>query len=317
MQRILAGLLLLALSATPALAEQLVSKIAAVVNDEVITTVDVDHRLQQLLPADAASLTAEQRQQLWTKAREQLIDKALWRQRQAQLKLKVSDAELDRAVDDVASHNQLTRKQLMSAVEGEGLAWDAYREQLRQEILKFRMMQKDVYGQVEVTNHEIRQYYQDHIDQFRLPPTVRLLRLSFPLPADDAGARAVRREVATARQQLEAGTPFGDLLTKLRGAGKADGGDTGRVALGQLNPAFGKAIASLKAGELSQPVEVGGAIHLLQLAEREAGKVKPFEAVKNGIRDRLLKQKRQGRVDNYLKELRRKAYVDIRKCPHP
>ena len=71
--------------------------------------------------------------------------------------------------------NKLTREQLVQALQFEGMAFDEYRENLRKQILRFKLLGREVQSKVEVTNQEIRDYFRQHIDDYREAPFVRIV----------------------------------------------------------------------------------------------------------------------------------------------
>lgn len=303
---ILAAVLLL-LFALPAVART-VDGIAAVVNDEIITTHQLDKELQ-----NAGQLPADQRDRLRKEVLGRLIDDALIRQRIKELGLKVGDEELEAAIQDVQKQNKLTRPQLEEAVKAQGMGFDEYKENLRQQILRFKLMGRDVQSKVEVTNEEIRDYFRQNIDKYREEPTVRLNRLTFPLP-EKATAElqsAVLRRASEALKHLRKGEPFDSVLQAFAEKG-AEGGDMGSFEAGQLTPSFAAAVRDLKVGEVSEPVPTPRGVHLLQVVERNPGRVRQFDSVKEEISRILKERKTESRMKEWSEGLKKKAYIDVR-----
>jgi peptidyl-prolyl cis-trans isomerase SurA len=292
---------------------QLISKIAVVVNNEVITSSDIDRELEQQLAAQQQTPTAAERQQLRAQARDRLISQTLIRQRIAELKIAVTDEDVNRAIADICRQNKLSEDDLKAALAQQGVSWETYRQKLKQEIQTVRLNQRDIQRTVDVTTQEMRDYYQAHEADFRQPSTIRLNRLSFQLPADDDGAaRQVRRKAMEARDRLAQGEAFAQVLAAAVTDGQAEGGDMGNLVLTNLVPDLRAAVENLKEGEVSKPIEVGGRLHLLQVVDRKTAGTKQFDEVKGAIRDILFKQKQEQRLTSYVDELRQNAVVDIR-----
>lgn len=305
-QSILAAALLLTL-AVPAGAE-MVNGIAAVVNDEIITT----HKLEKELQ-DAGQIPPEQRDRLRREVLGKLIDDVLLRQRIKELGLKVGDEELEAAIQDVQKQNKLTRPQLEEAVRSQGMGFDEYRENLREQILRFKLMGREVQSKVEVTSDEIRDYFRQNIDKYREEPSVRLNRLTFPLPEKATAEQqsAVLSRADEALRRLRKGESFEAVLRATADQG-AEGGDMGSFEAGELTPSFADAVRDLKVGEYSEPVPTPRGVHLLQVVERNPGRVRQFDSAKDEISRILKERKTESRLKEWSEGLKKKAYIDVR-----
>lgn len=305
-QSIVAAALLLALAA-PAGGAQ-VNGIAAVVNDEIITTHQLDKELQ-----NAGQLPDAQREKLRKEVLDRLVEEALLKQRIKELGLKVGDEELEAAVQDVQKQNKLTRSQLEEAVSSQGMAFDEYRENLRQQILRFKLVGREVQSKVEVTSDEIREYFRQNIDRYREEPSVRLNRLTFPLPEKATAEQqsAVLKRADEALGRLRKGEPFEAVLGAVAGQG-GEGGDMGSFEAGELTPSFAEAVRDLKVGEVSEPIPTPRGVHLLQVVELNPGRVRHFDSVKEEIARVLKERKTEARLKEWSEGLKKKAYIDVR-----
>jgi len=306
---------LLLMCLVPARAET-VSRIAAVVNDEIITTYQLEKKVAERLSGQATGkeLSAEERDTLRRGILSEMVEEALVRQRIAELGLKVSDDEIEAAIQDVQRQNKLTREQLVQALQYEGLAFDDYRENLRKQILRFKLLGREVQSKVEVTNQEIRDYFREHIDDYREPPFVRLNSITFPVPekATPAQTEAVRAKAEEALEQLRHGEEFYTVLLSYSADQSANGGDLGSFREGELTPAFERAVRGLKEGEVSGVIETPQGFHILQVATRSSGTIRQFDAVKGEIEKTLAERKTEERYKEWAQGLRKNAYIDIR-----
>ncbi|HAD04080.1 MAG: hypothetical protein A2091_08340 [Desulfuromonadales bacterium GWD2_61_12] len=289
-----------------------VGRIAAVVNDEVVTVYQLERAVAERLATPEQELTAGPA--LRREVLDSLIDERLIGQRAAELGLAVSDEELETAILDVQKQNKITRAQLEEALRQQGLPFAEYRTTLRQQILRYKLLGRELPALSEVTSREVRDYYQSHGDDYRLPPLLHLSRISFPVPtqATEEERAAIRTAAESARGRITAGSDFLVVLAELSSAGQAEGGDFGTVAEPEINPAFADAVKSLQSGEISPVVEVGGALHLLRLEERTPGHIVPLEEVKGKIEATLSEAKKAEVMKTWLADLRAKAHIDIR-----
>lgn len=289
-----------------------VGRIAAVVNGEVVTAFQLERAVAERLATPGQTTTESPA--LRREVLDVLIDEHLISQRAAELGLAVSDEELETAIVDVQKQNKITRQQLEDALRQQGLPFEEYRTTLRQQILRYKVMGRELPSLSEVTSREVRDYYQSHSDDYRLPQLLRLSRITFPLPAKgtDEERATIRAAADNARSRVIAGTDFLLVLESLRSEQQADGGDLGTVAEPELNPTFADAVKSLQPGQISPVVEVGGGLHLLRLEERTPGRVVPLEEVKGKIEATLGEQKKAEVLKTWLIDLRAKARIDIR-----
>ena len=300
--RIVLLVLLFASLAAPLYAAT-VSGIAAVVNDRVITTHQLDVAVAATLdgkstppPLDLANLRSQ--------VLDQLIEDSLVEQKIATLGLKVDDQEVDAALRDVQEQNHLTREQLVAALQAQGMPFDTYKEHLRKQILRLKLVGKEVQSKVEVTNQDTLDYFREHINDYRQAPTMRLGRITFP-----AAAKAA---TDAARKRLLAGEDLDSVLKTYADKG-ATGGDMGMVKDGELAPVFDQAIKNLQQGGVSDVVTgPDGKLYLFKVDQRTPGSIRKYDTVKSEIEHTLLEQKRQDRFKEWVQALRKEAYIDIR-----
>lgn len=309
--------LALAILACASLAHaEVVTKIAAVVNDRIITTYQLEKSMDGFLAAQgrSAPLNFQERKNLRDQILGGLIEEELVKQKVEELGLKVSDEELEATLRDVQKQSKITTEQLRAAVESQGMSFQDYREKLRQQVLKYKLVGREVQSKVNVTNREISQYYRDHIDDYRTPASMRLSRISFPVDPKAPSTRLeeARAEALQARKRIAAGEDFFAVLLALSTEKRAEGGDLGTFREGELTPAFESAVKNLQPGQLSEVVETPTGYHLLRLESRLAGNLTQFDAVKDEIQQTLLEKKREEKFKEWANGLRKNAYIDIR-----
>ncbi len=302
--------LCLLLAALPARAE-LVSRIAAVVNDDIITTLQLDERIRAELAEEAVEAVDDtmRRSVLDKMVQDLLVD-----QRIEQLGMSVSDEEVEQAIKDVERQNNIDRQQLISALQAQGLTMESYRSQLHRQLLEFKLVGREIRDQIEVTNHEMRNYYQGHIEDYREDPFLRLSRIGFALPANPTATqrdtlRALSREVLV---RLRAGEDFDQVLKAYQEDKGAEGGSLGRFGENELTEPFGSAVVGLQPGQYSDVVETPQGLHILRVDERNPGRVPEFDAVKEQISQLLIEQKRQKALDGWMDNLKKAAHIEIK-----
>lgn len=290
------------------------TKVAAVVNNDIISTYQLDKAVLDALAKNAKGnqLTSKQFDELKSQVLEQQINEKLVEQRIKELGLTVPDPELNAAITDVQRKNNLTEKALKQAVEAQGMSFKAYREQLKQEILRYKLLGREVNYKVQVTSGEVREYFRDHIDEYRSKPKVRVSSISYEIPADidTTTMDEIRKQVLVTRDLLSNGEPF-DKVLESQGE-RVFGGDMGNLIEEDLTEQLKQALAGLDVGQVSQPVEMNGQLHLFLVTAKNPGDVNLFDRVKGDIEEILEKQKTDLRFKEWAQELRDRGHIDIR-----
>jgi peptidyl-prolyl cis-trans isomerase SurA len=277
------------------------NRVVAVINNDAITTIQLD----KALAAEAGMPALDERRQVL----ERLIEESLIRQRAAEIGLTVSDDEVEAAVQDVLRQNRLTKEQLDAALSQQGISPDDYRQSLRRQILRFKLVGREVQSLIEVSSREIQDYYAANRAAYSDAATIELQHLSFPLAGQDKKVQEERGKAALAA--LRAGKDFASVLAAAVEDG-ADGGEMGSLDLEDLTPAFAAAVKDLPIGGSSELIASDQALHLLVVTNRTPGKVRPLDEVREEIRGKLAEQKRSTATKDWLEGLKKKAHIEVR-----
>jgi len=315
LKQIITAVVFILFLVTTSVNAEIISKIAAVVNDAIITTYQLDNALEKALKLNpsSSSLSAAEKEKLRLKILDQLIEEELFKERVSKLRIKVSDADVEAAINDVQQQNKLTREQLIAALQQQGMTFETYRESLRKQILRFKLIGIEVQSKAEVTSAEVREYYREHLEDYSESPYMQLSRLTIPIPkgAEKGKIDDLRALAIEAQGRLEKGESVNTLLVSYATAG-ADGGDMGKFRIGELSESFDRVVRDLKVGEISEIVEIPNGFFLFKMDDRSSGAEKPFDDVRAGIEQILMEKKREETFKNWNKELRKEAYIDIR-----
>ena len=297
---------------------EIVEKIVAVVNEEIITLSEVRaisipylKRMQQQFAVDygeAEVIETEKR------IVDQLIDEMLVVQEADRLGIEVTPKELDMAMRDVKEQNQLTEAQFEKALAKDGLTIEEYKKELTKQLKKMKLLDQEVRAKVQVSKKEIDKYYQEHKDDFNAPPEVRLQQILLIVPpeATDSEIEQVRKEADQIHKRVNEGEDF-TTLVKLysQDPNAAAGGDMGVFRQGELFPALDKAAFSLEVGEVSNVVQSPKGLHILKLLDRKDRNKMTEEERSEEIDDIIYDQKVENAIKQWLKKLREKSYIVI------
>jgi peptidyl-prolyl cis-trans isomerase SurA len=314
MKRFGIALLLLCSIGLNSASAEVVSRIAAVVNKDIITTHQLDQALQEQLAKRERQPSPAQMGALRQELLSRMIEETLVQQRIDALGLRVSDDEVETALLDVQKQNQLTREELENAVQVQGLEFDAYRENLRKQILRYKLISEEVRSQVDVPEQEVVEYYRAHLEDYRLAPEVQLSALTFPVSekASDQERRHILKIAGEALSRLRQNEELIQVVAGYNETYGVTGGELGRFVYGELFPEFIEAINGVEAGSFTEPVETFNAIQILRVDGRFPGGLRQFDAVKYEIHQMILDQKTDARIKEWTRALKVKSFIDIR-----
>ena len=307
-------LALLALQATPSPAQVIVG-IAATVNEEVITTAEGDKEYAQM-QKELEKLPPAEKMGLKSAALNRLVDKKLIEQKIRELDVRVADDEVNAAIEDVKKQNRMTQEALVQALAGQGLSFEQYKIQLKDQLERLRLMSQEVRAKVQVGEREIRDYYDANRAKYGVEEQFRARHIFFKLDkkisADElAKAEAIANGVL---KEAREGKDFAELAKKYSSdpAAAKDGGDLGTFKRADMLPEIGDSVAAMKPGEVSSLVLSPAGLHIIKLEERSLGSGKPYEEVKDAIEELLYKKKADERFAQWVKDLRAAAAIEVR-----
>jgi peptidyl-prolyl cis-trans isomerase SurA len=265
-------LLLAALLAAPwAQAVTLVDRIVAVVNKEVITyselyaAVGMAERQLRRQGTPAPDRPVLERQML-----ERLIlDKA-----QIQLAresgIRIDELQVDRAVERVAQSNNMTLADFRRALEADGVAFDAWRNDVRQQMMMARLREREVENKVQVSETEVDVFLEqqkNHPDAAEYNISHILLRV--PEGASPERIRQARERAEQALAEIKGGAPFARVAASYSDAPDAlQGGAIGWRSHDRLPELFSEQLAKMTPGQVSDPMRSPAGFHILQLVDR-------------------------------------------------
>lgn len=307
-------------TAMPAVAQERgveINRIVLRVNDQILTLREYELRKAGQIGRIMAnpSLDPEQQQELVSQAGKQLVKNAyeemLVLSRAKQLSVVVDDAEIDEMVQQVRqSQGMASEEDFRQALASAGLTLEELRQTYHRDLIIRAVMGREVHSRVEVSEEEMRVYFRNHADEFRVAERRRLEEV---IVRDDSGLdEAQRGDVA--RQILEAvrgGTAFTDAIASFRDQELTTGViDLGWLESNELGGGLRDSAFGLEPGAYSEPVAGRGGLHVIRLVDRQESRLRPFSEVQPEIAG-ILQGERFGReLRTYMAELSDRAFVE-------
>jgi peptidyl-prolyl cis-trans isomerase SurA len=248
--------------------------IVAIAEDEVILQSDLDRAManvlaqyrnnpQQLPPHNVLEQQVLQR----------LIMLRLQVQRAQSTGIRVSDADVDQAMQRVAENNKIDVRQLRASLEHDGVSFDDFRKTLREQLLVQRLQQRVVQNQVNVTDSELQILLASNSLKAGEVHLAHIL-IGVPEGADAAQIQAVREKAEGVKKQIEGGMDFTAAAIRFSsGQDALQGGDLGWRRYDEVPEAFANLVEGMQPGQVSQVVRGPSGFHIVKLVEqRSTGK---------------------------------------------
>ena len=295
-----------------------IDRVVAVVNDEIILDSELEEFAAPLLKAPLDLDTpdgASAFDALKKKSLDRLIDTRLIGQQAKELNLKVSTEEVDRAVDEIKKQNKIEDADFEEALKSQGFTLEGYRKNLSRQLLDMKVVNTAVRGRVLVSDDEIRTAYNQSDRQNAGERLAHLREIVILVPKTATAAEVGKKQALAAKVVAAANTgkDFVELAKAYSESDtRADGGDLGFVQAGNLVEALGEVVTQMDPGDVRGPVRTQVGWSVLQLVEWKAGNLRPFDEVKDQLRKQLYDQQVEKATNAWVKELRRKAHVDVR-----
>lgn len=303
------ALALLSTQTTAARAE-VVERVVAVINDDAIFLSELRRRagpyLEQLVAATEAKERKERIKQLYDRLLQQLVDEQLIEQTARKASVTVTSLEVDQAIENVRTQNSLDREQFWEAVKQQGFTDKQYREDVRKQLLRLKVVNQRVRSRINVNDDTVKDEYDQRVREARRRQRFHALHVFLPL-----GATATATEVAAAMKSardLRGGLTPETFQAAMDARG---GGDLGFLDQGDLPEELETVLLGLEPGQISEPVRGPSGVHVFLLRERLAGSaaIPGFDQAKQAIQGELLDKAMARQQDLFLAELRRAAVI--------
>ena len=255
------------------LAAQTGDYIVAVVNQELVTASEVQQRLARVRDEAARNkatlppLPALRKQVLDT-----LIDERVLVTNARETGARVDDPEIDRAVANVATQNQMTQAQLRERLRQEGIPFAKFRDNIRDQIMVERVREREVVSRIKITDAEIDDLIEKRRAAVGASAQLNVAQILVTVPDGAAqGVVAERRGRAEAAlKRVRAGEDFAAVAREVsEDSNRSQGGEIGLRPLDRLPDLFVRAVQNLKPGEIApEPIRSGAGFHILKLIDR-------------------------------------------------
>lgn len=300
---------------------EVIDRIAAVIEDDVITLRELEEKASpffaQLAEIEDPAVREAKRREILRKVLdieigEKIVNEELEKNRE---RLGVTTKDVDHAIEEVMRINNMTRDRLQAALYSQGMTWSEYRTKLREQIERARLIQFKVQGKVQISPGEVKRRCEERQGVGAGGEQVCAAHILMNIAP---GASAEEGEMIHARAsklqaELSAGADFAAYALKYSDDKGAPDGDLGCFGRGEMVEAFENAAFSTKVGEVSPVVKTSFGFHIIKVFERKAPPSPcTDEESLTPFRNEVYQLKLEEQMSIWIDDLRKKAFVEIR-----
>ena len=302
----------------PASAE-VIEEIIAQVNDKIIVLSEYQRSLaslrEELSQGGLTGLELEGRFRDQSKdTLRDLIDTQLLVQKASEFGVS-ADTDLIKRLDEIRRNMNLpSMEALEEAANRQGMNYEDFKENLRENILTQQVIQREVGSRVTVSPEEIREYYEQHKSEMERKEGVTIQQI-FISTEDKSGDElpALRQKAEEVLAKAKEGQDFAELARQYSDAPSASGGgQAGFFEKGSMAPELEAAVDALQPNQASDLIETRYGFMILKLLSRSQAGVPPLSEVENRIYEQVYLQKVQPALREYLTRRRQEAFISIK-----
>jgi peptidyl-prolyl cis-trans isomerase SurA len=269
--------------------------IVAVVNSEPITNNEVRARLvrfEQQLAQQGSPMPP--RQELARQVLERLIGEKAQLQLARESGIKIDEAVVDQAEQNVARQNQVEVPELRRRLAADGIALAAFRDDLRNQLLLTRLRDRELEPRVKISDLDVDQFIRDQQGSSDLASTelnLAHILVAVPENASPAEIAALQAKAQRAQERALAGEDFAKLARELSDApgAAANGGQVGMRSADRYPPLFVAAVRGLRVGGVSNVARSGAGFHVVKVLEKRQGGLPGVNVTQSHVRHILLR----------------------------
>jgi len=300
--------------------QELLDRVVAVVNDDIITQSELDGLLRPLYEQYMRDYSGQTVMKMLAEAQDkllsQLIEDRLVYQEARNKQLDISETEIER---EMAAFRQRfgSDAKLEEALRLENISIKDLQDKVKKQALVRKLHEIEVRSKVVVSPREVEEYFAAHQTEFSAPEQIRITSLTIK-KSDESRAKGIADEDAQTRlkalqERAKNGEDFDKLIEESSEDKHADRGGKGNWILrGQMIPAVDEIIFATAEGQMTDVIETPIGYHLFKVVEKQLPIQKTFEQSRDQIYDILFHKKSEERFSRWIEDLRKSAYISVK-----
>ena len=298
-----------------------VDKIIAVVNDEIITLYEFNTAFEPYRKNIENTYKRTDKEAVIKQSREaflqRLIDNILIEQeaKKSGAGIIVKDEEVMEVIQDMLAKQKLSMQEFSKNLAQEGKSLDSVKKEIRGQMMRARLLRREVKAKILVSDEEIGEYYNKNRQDYEGKETVRIKQILLLLPpdADKTIIAKVKNEAMQLHKRIMNGESF-DLmaLNYSQGPAAAQGGDVGFIGRGTIIPEVEAVAFSLPVGQVSEVIKSDVGFHIIQVVDKKGAGLKPIAAVREEIKTKIEDEKLDKKYDEWIASVRAKSHIEVK-----
>ncbi len=296
-----------------------VDRIVAVVNDDLITLYDLNKTLKPYEEnIRALGYTPERERETLFKLRTDLLNRLIDRKLTDQVikknNIAVSEAEIDTALERLKEARSLTDEDLRTGLGQQGLTLEEYRKNIKQQLLRNRLVNREIKSKIVITEDDSKIYYAAHREKYAIETKYHIWNISMRLSefADESTKSLALEKMDAVTTKLTQGRTFESLAAEDSDSPMAPKGvDLGLYRLDELSAQLQKAVGVMKAGDFSPILKTDMGYQIIYVQKIVETDAKSLAEVKSEIQEILYNEAVDNRFQAWLEELRKRAHIKI------
>ena len=297
----------------------IIDRIVAVVNDEIITLYDLNETLKPYEEnIQALGYSPEKARETLFKLRadllNKLIDEKLTDQQIKKHNLTISTREIDMTIERIKESRSYTDEDLRAGLAEQGLTIEEYRENLKKQLLRGKLVNLEVKSKIVITSAEIEKYYNEHLEKYAGETKYHLwnIFIRFSPMTDESLKQIAFGKMETVLSQLKQGQSFESLAAQAPDSPQSpQGTDLGLYRLDELSPQLRNVVKDMKAGGYSSIIETDSGYQIIYVQKVLVTAPKTFSEVESEIESVLYNEAIDNRYNTWLSELRKRSHIKV------
>lgn len=285
-------------------ATEVIDRIVAVVNDDLITLSDLNRYISSI-PPGTAEIDRD-------RVLNDLVEQMILEQEAAKLGITVSDPEIDMSIENIRTKAGMSHEQMEEMLKKENLTKEQFRKQWRLQIISGKLVSTIVKGNIAVTDDEIESLYKEYYGNIENSDEVQIAHIL--ISVNDQQPEQALEKASRIAELAKSGNDFSKLVAEYSDDtfSKEKEGVLGYFKKGELVSELEAVVAITEVGEVSGPVQTASGYHIIKVLNRNTLDSNSVDTYREQLRQEIYKKKVAEELQKYIATMRENAYIEIK-----
>jgi peptidyl-prolyl cis-trans isomerase SurA len=312
------AILLVALLVSTAQA-RVIERIVAVVNSEIVTWSELEDVARPLLAQVAQIADPVEREQTRDRQLRRVLDdlvgQRLIMQEASRRRISIDSDAVSEHLERIKARQGWDDSKMSMYLAGQGLSMGEFRKQVREQLLRQRIIRRILGSRIQVTERELKDHYRDWLTQMKSNYEVDGAHLVLRIPenASPAEESAIRQQASELLARAQSGEDFKLLVGKYsQGPRAKEGGSLGWIRRNNFDPTLEEAFFSLEPGKFAGPIRTNFGYHVVTVTQRKQVPPPTYEEALPRMTADLREKKLGKELTKWVADMKKKAFIEVR-----